>query len=355
MANSLVGQFQAAIAAIYGALLPIAQNLFILLAAISITWAVIWWILERDDPVPIFVSLLQNLMRIAFFWFILINALPLGQAVISSFRIAGQTAANAAGAPTASLDPTAIINAGATLADQLISNINISGVLGTLGGAIIGGSLALMMFLAFLFIAAQMAIALVEVFIVMSGGVLLLGFLGAPWTARFGTTVFTAIIGGGTKLFMIYVIVGLGSSLVAGWSTFLAAGVNLTGALTVVGVASIFALATWMIPNYAQALASGAVSTSLNTAVSSVAGLAASATGARMPLALGARATEAVRQGAGLTVDRMRAGQGALRAVGAGAGHTLASPFRAAGHNLAARSRIHRVRAADKIRATRDQ
>ena len=34
MANTLVAQFQAAIAGIYAAILPIAQNLFILLAAL---------------------------------------------------------------------------------------------------------------------------------------------------------------------------------------------------------------------------------------------------------------------------------------------------------------------------------
>ena len=104
MANTLVGQFQTAIAGIYGAVVPIAQNLFILLAAITITWSLIWWILEKDDPVPIFVSLLKNLMRISFFWFVLINASSLSQAVISSFRMAGQAAASAAGSPTSSLD-----------------------------------------------------------------------------------------------------------------------------------------------------------------------------------------------------------------------------------------------------------
>ena len=62
MANALVAQFNAAAAGIYASILPIAQNLFILLAAITITWALIWWILEKDDPVPLFVTLLKNLI-----------------------------------------------------------------------------------------------------------------------------------------------------------------------------------------------------------------------------------------------------------------------------------------------------
>ena len=313
MVNSLVGQFSAAMAAMYGAILPIAQNLFILLAAISITWSVIWWVIEKDDPVPIFVSLLKNLMRISFFWFILLNAQSLAQTIFQSFQAAGIAAASAAGSPISSLDPTAIIATGSALADQLMSNLSFSGVISTFLGAFAASILSFAMFLAFLLIAAQMAIALVEAFIIMSGGVLLLGFLGAPWTARFGMTYLTALIGTGVKVFMIFIVVGIGSSLVVTWSAAITAGLNYVQALTLIGVAAIFALATWMIPNYAQGLASGAVSTSLNTAVSSVAGIAASATGTRAPLAIAARGAAAVRQGAGLTVDRMRAGQGALR------------------------------------------
>lgn len=353
MANSLVAQFQAAIAGIYGAILPIAQNLFIFLAAIHITWALIWWVIEKDDPVPLFVSLLKNLMRIAFFWFILLNANALSQTVLTSFRLAGQAAASAAGASVASLDPAAMVSTGANLADQLLSNINIAGILGTIAGAFLGGVLALVMFIAFLLIAAQMAIALVEAFIVLGAGVLLLGFLGSPWTAGFGMTYFSALVGSGVKLFLIYIIAGIGSALVPGWSAFLAGGVTFGGALTVLGAATIFALATWTIPNYAQALSSGAVTASLHTAVSSMAGLAATTAGLRVPMAFGARAGAALGQGVGVARDRYRAGAGAARALGAGVGQTALSPFRAAGHNLATRNPHHRMTAADALRRKR--
>jgi type IV secretion system protein TrbL len=353
MATSLANQFNVAVATIYGAVLPIAQNLFIFLAAIALTWALIWWVLEKDDPVPIFVALLRQLMRISFFWFVLTNAGTLGRTVLQSFQAAGQAAAAAAGSPMPSVDPTAVVDAGASLANQLLQNIQISGVLGTLAGALIGGVLALLMFLAFLLIAAQMAIALVEGFVVLSGGVLLLGFLGSPWTARFGLTYFNALVGVGIKLFLIFIIVGIGSSLVSGWGSFIASGVTLPGALTVIGAAAIFAIVTWTIPNHAQALASGAVSAGLNSVLSSAAGIAATASGARVPLALVARASSAVNQGIALGRDRYTAGAGVLRAAGAGAGHVLASPFRAAAQNLGTRHSYRRVGAADVVRRER--
>ena len=353
MATSLANQFNAAVNGIYSAILPVAQNLFIALAAISITWALIWWILEKDDPVPIFVALLRQLMRISFFWFVLLNAGTLARTVLQSFQAAGQAAARAAGSPMPSVDPTAVIDAGASLANQLLQNVQITGVLGTLAGALISGALALLMFLSFLLIAAQMAIALVEGFVVLSGGVLLLGFLGSPWTARIGLTYFNALVGVGIKLFLIFIIVGVGSSLVAGWGTFITGGVNLPGALSVIGVAAIFALLTWAIPNHAQSLASGSVSAGLSSVMSSAAGIATVASGARVPLALVARASSAVSQGVALGRDRHAAGASVLRAAGAGAGHVLASPFRAAANNLATRSTHRRVGAADVVRRER--
>ncbi len=353
MSTALASQFNAAAAAVYAALLPITQNLFIFLAAIHITWALIWWVIEKDDPVPLFVSLLRNLMRISFFWFVLINADTLSQTVLTSFRMAGQAAANAAGAPVPSLDPSAVVSTGATLAAQIASNLQLTGLLSSLWGGLAGLLVSVLMFLAFLFIAAQMVIALIEAFIIMGAGVLLLGFLGSPWTAQFGLTYFSALVGTGVKLFMIYVIVGFGGALVDAWTAQIAASVSFIQALTIIGVALLFALVTWWIPNYAQALSSGAVTTTLQTAVSSTAGIAAGAAGARAPLALGARANAALGQGAGLARDRYRAGAGAVRALGAGVGQTVLSPFRAAGQNLATRNPHHRVTAADALRRKR--
>jgi type IV secretion system protein TrbL len=351
--TALASQFNTAVAAMYGALLPIAQNLFIFLAAIHITWALIWWVIEKDDPVPLFVSLLRNLMRISFFWFVLINADTLSQAVLTSFRMAGQAAANAAGAPVPSLDPSAVIGTGATLAGQIANNLQLSGLLSSLWGGLAGLLVSVLMFVAFLFIAAQMVIALIEGFILMGAGVLLLGFLGSPWTARFGLTYFSAIVGTGIKLFMIYVIVGFGGALVSGWTAQIAAGVTFVQALTIVGVALLFALVTWWIPNYAQALTSGAVTTTLQTAISSIAGIGAMAAGARIPLTLGARASAALGQGVALARDRYRAGAGTARAIGAGVEHTVLSPFRAGAHNLATRNPYHRMTAADALRRKR--
>lgn len=358
MANQLVSQFQNAVVSIYGSILPIAQNLFILLAAITVTVYLIWAILEKDDPIPLMVGLLKNLMQISFFWFVLLNAQVLTQAVLNSFTAAGQAAAAAAGAPTPALSPIGILQAGSQISDSLINNFQISGLFGSLAGGIVGSILGLLLFMAFFIIAAQMVVALVEAFIIMSGGVLLLGFLGSPWTARFGMSYFAALIGTGVKVFMIYIIVALGSGLIAGWQAAATLpGVTWSQATTILGVALLFSFIAWSIPNYAQALVSGAAGDGLRGAVSLAAGfslIGGRAMGAGGGIFRGgARGSAAVGQGVALARDRYQAGQGMARAVGAGVGHTASSPFRAGLHNAASRHAIRHQSAADVIRAQR--
>ena len=116
----------------------------------------------------------------------------------------------------AQLSPVGILQAGSSLAETLVQNLNIQGLLGSVAGAFFAPLLGILLFIAFLIIAAQMVVALVEGFIVMSGGVLLLGFLGSPWTARFGLSYFATLAGSGIKLFMIYIIVAIGGGLIAG-------------------------------------------------------------------------------------------------------------------------------------------
>jgi hypothetical protein len=70
-------------------------------------------------------------------------------------------------------------------------------------------------------------------------------------------------------------------------------------------------------------------------------------------LTLGARASAALGQGVALARDRYRAGAGTARAIGAGVGHTVLSPFRAGAHNLATRNPYHRMTAADALRRKR--
>ena len=96
--TDLVQRFLAATASWHGALLPIAESLFLTLAAIQLAWSAAWWVLGEEDPAAIWVLLLRRILSLGFFWAVLVNANVWVPAVIEGFVEAGRRAASAAGA-----------------------------------------------------------------------------------------------------------------------------------------------------------------------------------------------------------------------------------------------------------------
>ena len=71
---------------------------------------------------------------------------------------------------------------------------------------------------AYAIIAAQLLVALVESYIVIGGGILLLGFSGSRWTKFFSERYLSYVASVGVKLFVLYLIMGIGMSIAAGGS-----------------------------------------------------------------------------------------------------------------------------------------
>ena len=64
-------------------------------------------------------------------------------------------------------------------------------------------------------------LALSEAYIGVGGGVLILGFSGSRWTIKFAKGFLGWIVGIGTKLFFLYLLVGVGMTIIAGWNAAL--------------------------------------------------------------------------------------------------------------------------------------
>ena len=88
--------------------------------------------------------------------------------------------------------------------------------------SIIGGLAALGVVFAFGIIAAQLLLTNVESYIVVGGGVLLLGFAGSRWTADIASRYLSYAVAIGIKLFSLYLIIGIGNSLAGQWGVLLA-------------------------------------------------------------------------------------------------------------------------------------
>ncbi len=310
--TDLVTQFQAATSGWFQALFPIARNLFFTLAAIELVWAASWWVVERDDPAQILVQLLKRVMAIGFFLAVLTFADTWIPAVIDGFSTAGQ---QASGLPE--LNPSTVIDQGIAIATSLISSISVAGWFTSPMGGLVAAFSALASFLAFVVIAAQLALALIEMYVVIGGGVLLLGFAGSRWTMPFAERYLSYAVAVGIKLFVLYLIVGVGTALAASWSTLIAnAGASFADLFAVVGASLVYMIVAWQIPSFASALIAGSVNLTLGTAAYTAASMGAIALGAK---GLAVRAAAAT---AGATTAMLEAGRYArdARAVGAGGG-----------------------------------
>lgn len=342
--TDLVNQFLRATAAWYQALLPVAKSLFVTLAAIELTWSAAWWALEQDDLNPILVGLLRRLLTLGFFWTVLLKANVWVPAVIQGFVAAGKQAAAAAGANLQELNPSTVLDQGVLVSSSVWNGVNASGWLSAVAGALLAALVSLLIFLAFVVIAANLVIALVEMCIVIGGGVLLLGFAGSSWTLPFAERYLSLAVSTGVKLFLLYLIIGLGTALAASWQPMIAAaGGSAPGFFQVLAGSLVYAFVAWNVPAYASGLLGGSVATHLDTALRSA---AMGASWAFLPLALArgaaqpaARMTAAMTEAGRFAVDHRRSGGSLTGAVVHGGMSFGTSAARATYHRLAGESR----------------
>jgi type IV secretion system protein TrbL len=164
--------------------------------------------------------------------------------------------------------PHGIFDQGLALANKILNSTADLGLLEGFFATLIAAVTALVVVIAFAIIAAQLLVALVESFIVIGAGVLFLGFAGSRWTKFFTERYLSYIASVGVKLFVLYLIMGVGMGIAARWMTVLErGGFSPIPFLYVMGGSLVFVFLTWHIPSVAGTMMSGAVSLSLADAV----------------------------------------------------------------------------------------
>jgi type IV secretion system protein TrbL len=261
--NDIVRDYEAISTAWFSALGPIANRIFWILIAIQLTWSAIWWVIDREDGLAVVSSLLRQVVAIGFFYALLLNGGTWVPAVIQSFSQAGATAAG-----LSNLSPTGVFDQGLALANKILNATADLGLLDGFFASLIAGVTALVVVIAFAVIAAQLLMALVESFIVIGAGVLFLGFAGSRWTKFFTERYLSYIASVGVKLFVLYLIMGVGMGIAGRWMPVLErGGFSPIPFFYVMGGSLVFVFLTWHIPSVAGSMMAGAVSLSLADAV----------------------------------------------------------------------------------------
>jgi type IV secretion system protein TrbL len=242
---------------------PFAEKIFLGLVLIEIIITCVHFLADQDEPTRLLAEFVKKSLALGFLYAMIVNAPIWFSAIIQGFQ---QIGGQAAGIP--GLSPSSAFNSGLSLFQIIYRGFASLGWFHVTLAALIALIAGLIMFLSFALIAGQMLLALCEAYVGVGGGVLLLGFSGSRWTIKFAEGFLGWIVGVASKIFFLYLMVGIGLTITAGWNTALmgwTAG-DPTLPLTIAGGALIFALLAWTIPNTAASIVGGAVSLNLSHA-----------------------------------------------------------------------------------------
>jgi len=229
-----------------GKLRNYALTMFWGLAAIQLVWTFVPLVMKQADFGEIVGELAKYVIVTGFFLFLLDNSVSLASAVIDSFRQAGGEASGFGRA----LEPSDIFYTALQLA-LLISDVHTINPFSSIAAALT----SLVVLLGFAFIAAFMAMTIVESYIVVNASVIFMGFGASQWTREYTLTVVRYAVAVGAKLFVLTLIVGVINQSATAW----AAAYNQDNASmwTMVGLSLVCAYLCKTIPDLIQSVING--------------------------------------------------------------------------------------------------
>ncbi|MCA2410818.1 P-type conjugative transfer protein TrbL (plasmid) [Rhizobium leguminosarum bv. viciae 248] len=274
-----------------------AKSLFWILATIEIGIAAVWLAIQSASLDSWFAELVRRIMFVGFFAFVLAQGPTFAKAVVDSLFQIG------AGGGTAS--PADVFNAGLAVATKMSEKVQF-GLFEDNALAISAAFAMVVTVIAFSLVAAIFVSVMVEMYIGLLAGMIMLGLGGSSYTKDFAVRYLIYAFSVGMKLMALVMISRIGSEVLIGLANQPDIGDQFQTALAIAGIAVVVFIIAMYVPNIMQGVVQGA----------SVSG-----------------GMEAVRHGG--QAASFAAGAGFLAAGAAGAGFAAAQAARAGGSSVA--------------------
>lgn len=278
--DGLLGFFATSSIAGFQHLLPYAAELLISLAIIDI--ATTWTLYDGQFKLS---QICTKIIKYGFFFFLLYNLPTMINMITTSFKIAGLTAAGIDHQANF-ISPSALLDKGFSACGNVWESYSVTN---TPAGTIIVTIIAMALTLgAFFFIALQVLLTQIELYIFAGLAVILVPFGALGYTSFLFQRVVSAVFSFSVKLMVMYFIVGLVNANIGDVSNFLATGQDANGAaqastLSVMIKHSLsmltLGLIVWKIPELAANIMSGNPTFTAGGAIGSMTGLATAAAG----------------------------------------------------------------------------
>ncbi|MDX0838284.1 P-type conjugative transfer protein TrbL [Sinorhizobium medicae] len=275
-----------------------ARSLFWILAAIEIGIAAVWVATQAASLDSWFAELVRRIMFVGFFAFILEQGPTFARAVVDSlFQI---------GADSDSASPAEVFDAGIRVASQMSQQVQF-GVFEDNALAIAAVLAMGVVVICFSLVAAIFVSVMVEMYVGLLAGMIMLGLGGSSFTKDFAVRYLIYAFGVGMKLMALVMIAKIGSSVLLGLAQApTASSDKFVTALAIAGISVVVFIIAMYVPTILQGVVQGA----------SVSG-----------------GMEAIRHGG--QAASFAAGAGFLAAGAAGAGFEAGKFARAAGSSVA--------------------
>ncbi len=186
-----------------------AERIFWGLAAIDLTLAAVWLVLNPGEFSDFTALVVRKTLVIGFFFALLQNGIAWANLIVKSLVVAGGTVNTGA----INITPSDIFETGYNLCSDIIDATGVFSPIDSLG-LVIGGFIVM---ICFALIAAMMLLVYVQAFIMVNAGILFLGFGGLTYTREIALVYFRAALSVGAKLFIMILVVGLGQTILSQW------------------------------------------------------------------------------------------------------------------------------------------
>ncbi|MCZ7976343.1 P-type conjugative transfer protein TrbL [Agrobacterium tumefaciens] len=275
-----------------------AKSLFWILATIEIGIAAVWLAIQSASLDSWFAELVRRIMFVGFFAFVLTQGPTFARAVVDSlFQI---------GAGGGSASPAEVFDAGIRVASQMSQQAQF-GVFEDNALAIAAVLAMGVVVICFSLVAAIFVSVMVEMYVGLLAGMIMLGLGGSSFTKDFAVRYLVYAFGVGMKLMALVMIAKIGSQVLLGLANApTASSDQFVTTLAIAGISVVVFIIAMYVPNIIQGVVQGA-----------------SVTGGMETIRHGGQAAS------------FAAGAGFLAAGAAGAGFAAAQAARAGGSSVA--------------------
>lgn len=225
-----------------------ARSLFWILAGIEIGIAAVWLAINAASLDAWFAELVRRIMFIGLFVFILDRGPSVAKAVVDSLYQLG--------AGSGSASPANVFNAGLTVASKMSEKISF-GLFEDNALALSAALAMIVSVIAFSLVAAIFISVLVEMYVGLLAGMIMLGLGGSSYTKDFAVRYLVYAFSVGIKLMALVMIAKIGSDVLIGLASSPSVGDDYQTALAIAGIAVVVFVIAMYVPNIMQGVVQG--------------------------------------------------------------------------------------------------